>query len=100
MSSGERKIKNFKDFSMDKPTYYKMLNQLVIIGEYKKPGFFSKKKKFEITIYYTPMKGKIMNIISDNTDIDTPFKQGESISLVRDWVKSNNYEITIDKKRL
>lgn len=99
MSSEQRKIKSFKDFSMQKPTYYKMLNQLVIVGEYK-PGFFSSKKSFELIIYYTPLKGKIMDIISDNTDFDTPFKQGDSISDVREWIKKNNYQIRMDKKKI
>lgn len=99
MSSGERKIKNFKDFSMIKPSYYNMLNKLVVIGEHK-PGFFSKKRKFSLTIFYTPLKGKIMDLISDDTHLDPPFTKGDNISVVRDWVASNRYEITIDKKKI
>lgn len=98
MSSGERKIKSFKDFSMIKPSYYNMLNKLVVVGEYK-PGFFFSKKKFNVTVYYTPLKGKIMDIISDDT-MDVPFNKGDNISVVREWVASNNYEITIDKKKI
>lgn len=98
MDSGERKIKSFKDFSMMKPTYYNMLNKLVVVGEYK-PGFFFAKKKFNITIYYTPMRGKIIDIVSDDT-IKIPFSKGDNISVVREWVTSNGYEITIDKKKI
>jgi hypothetical protein len=97
--SAERKIKNFKDYSMQKPTYYKMLNKLVITGEHKY-GFFSKKKPFEIIIYYTPLKGKIMDIFSNNSEIELPFKQGDNISIVREWYKFNNYHITLDKKKI
>jgi hypothetical protein len=99
MSSGERKIKSFKDFSMIKPSYYNMLNRLVVVGEFK-PGIFSRKRKFSLTVYYTPMKGKIMDIISDESNLDLPFNKGDNISVVREWVVSNNYEITIDKKKI
>ncbi len=83
---------------MQKPSCYKVSNLLAITGEHK-PGFFAKKRKFEIIIYYTPLKGRIMDI--NAIDIDPsffPFKNGDNISLVRDWVKLYNYNIVIDKK--
>ncbi len=99
MSSSERKIKKFSDFSMQKPSCYRVSNLLAITGEYK-TGLFSKKKKFEIIFYYTPVKGTIMHI-SANVDADFyPFKIYDNISKVRDWVKLNNYEVVIDKKRI
>lgn len=98
MDSGDRKIKSFKDFSMIKPSYYNMLNKLVVVGEYR-PGFFFAKKKFSIIVYYTPMKKKIIDIITDDV-INMPFKRGDNISVVREWIKSNNYEITVDKKKV
>ena len=97
-TNSDRKIKNFNQFSMERPQYYKILNQLVVIGEYRL-GFFSRKKKFSVTIYYTPIKQKILSIISNNIE-DLPFKRGDNISAVRDWVKANNYEVTIDKKKI
>lgn len=100
MSDSGRKIKNFSNFKMGDPSYYKMLNKLVISGEHT-PFIFSKKEKFEITIFYTPLKGKIMDIKLNNIEqFDFPFFKGDNISVIREWIKKNGYKVSIDKKRI
>ena len=96
----DRKVKTYKDFmGSEKPSYFRMLNQMVIEGEYK-PGFLSKKRKFEMIVYYTPMKGKIMDIVTNMDSYFYEFRQGSNISEVSDWVKKNGYTITMNKKKI
>ena len=96
----DRKIKSYKDFmGAEKPSYFRMLNQMVIVGEYK-PGFLSRRRKFEMMVYYTPMKGKIMDIVTDIDPFFYEFRQGGNISEVKDWVSKNGYTITMDKKKI
>jgi hypothetical protein len=95
----QRKIKNYSDFSMQNPSYYKLLNKLVISGEYK-PGFLYKKRKFEMTFFYSPVKGIIIHLIPTDIDEDFyPFRRGSNISEVLDWVKSNGHKIEVDHKK-
>lgn len=86
---------------MAKPGYRKLVNQLVIKGKHK-PGFFSKTREFELQIYYTPLKKKIIEIIPTGvilSDMDLPFKSGDDISLAREWCKKNNHEVHMDIER-
>lgn len=93
----ERKIKNFSDFV---PRFRKMLNHLFIVGK-TKGGLFRKAKDFEVQIYYTPLKGKIIEMKLDGIEQDKlPFKVGDNVSVAREWCSSNGYTITFDRKKI
>ena len=93
----ERKIKNFSDFV---PKFRKMLNSLFIVGN-TKGGLFRKSKQFEVQIYYTPLKGKIIEIKLDGIEQDKlPFKVGDNVTNAREWCSSNGYTITFDRKKI
>lgn len=82
----------------------RLLNQVVVIGETKKT-FWRKSKKFELQIYYTPVKNKIMIINIEGVDLENPrlsidFTVGENIDKVFDWIRKNGHEITFLRNRL
>jgi hypothetical protein len=62
-----------------------------------------KSKPFELHIYYTPLKQIIldMKFYSEINleQLNIPFKLGDNIQLVKDWVEKNKYEITFDLNR-
>ena len=100
------KIKKFSDFMGGVGSNIRRsMNHLVIEGSYKS-WFLGKPKSFELHIYYTPMKGTIVDIkfySDDNMTLESlrlDFKIGDSIEFVRKWIEKNNYKIVIDFKRL
>lgn len=97
------KIKKYNDFmpNTSKFRFSKILNQLVVSGETKRK-LFSKSKEFELQIYYTPLKGKIIEIRSYNTDIsklNLPFKIGDNIEIAKKWCIENGHKIVHDINR-
>lgn len=98
---GERKIKRFGEFMSSRR--FKGLNQIVIVGKTKK-SFFYPSKNFEMQIFYTPGKKIILQIISNDIDINdkrlnVDFKIGDSIDVVRKWVEKNGHEIIAEIER-
>jgi hypothetical protein len=82
----------------------RLLSQVVIVGKTKKT-FWRKSKDFEMQIYYTPVKNKIMLINIEGVDIDNPqlavtFTVGDDVSLVFEWVEKYRHEITFLRNRL
>jgi hypothetical protein len=60
---------------------------------------------FELHIYYTPVKNKIMIITIDGVDIDHPrlfinFTVGDKASFVFDWALKYEHEIIFQRNRL
>lgn len=89
---------------MDYRRLKRLLNQIVVVGKTKKT-FFRKSKDFELQIYYTPVKNKIMIINISGIELDHPnlgivIKTGDSIDLVIEWIKKNGHEITFQRNRL
>ena len=89
---------------MDYRRLKRLLNQVVVVGKTKK-GFFRKSKDFELQVYYTPVKNKIMIINIDGVSIDHPrlevdFSVGDNIQLVFDWIDRGGHEITFQRSRL
>ena len=95
------KIKKFNDF-MPGSNMRRSLNHLVVEGSHKS-WFLGKNKKFELHIYYTQVRGVITDIKSYSgikiEELNLPFEKGDNISLVREWIDKNNYEITFDLNR-
>jgi hypothetical protein len=82
----------------------RLLSQIVVVGKTKKT-LFRKSKDFELQIYYTPVKNKIMIINIEGVKLDHPnldFKIviGDNIDLVFTWVEQNKHEITFLRNRL
>jgi hypothetical protein len=98
MEDENSKIKKFKDF-MPKRGLRRMMSMIEVSGTIKS-GFFSKKKKFEMQVYFTPLREKIYEITSDDINIDKlPFKTGDNIDVVRKWINENNHEIIVEINR-
>lgn len=82
----------------------RLLNQVIIAGQ-TKGTFWRKSKKFEIQIYYTPVKNKIMIINIEGVDLGHPklflnFSIGDDIDLVYEWVEKYRHEIVFQRNRL
>jgi hypothetical protein len=95
------RIKKFGDF-MTSSKMRRFMNHLAIGGNYK-GWVLGKSKPFELHIYYTPVKQIIIDMkFYSEIDLDQlniPFKLGDDIQLVKDWVEKNKYEITFDLNR-
>jgi hypothetical protein len=88
---------------MDYTRLKRLLNQIVVVGKTKKT-FFRRSKRFELQIYFTPVKNKIMIINIQGVDLDYPnlnvdFTVGGSIDDVFNWVEKNGHEITFQRIR-
>lgn len=78
---------------------------LVVVSGYTKKTFWRKSKSFELHVYSTPVKNKIMIISIEGVDIDHPklfadFKLGDNIDLVYDWINKYQHEIIFQRIRL
>ena len=95
------RIKKFEDF-MTSSKMRRSMNHLIVEGNYK-GWVLGKSKPFELHIYYTPLKQIILDMkFYSEIDLDQlniPFKMGDNIQLVKDWVEKNKYEITSDLNR-
>lgn len=79
----------------------KLLNQIVIVGQTKKT-LFRKSKPFEMQIFFTPIKNKIVIIHIEGIEqnrLDINFVTGDDISKVLTWVEQNRYTITFQRNR-
>ena len=88
---------NYKGFK-------RLLNQIVVVGKTKKT-FFRKSKDFELQLYYTPLKSKIMIININGVELDNPrlgfnFEIGDKIDVVFDWIEQNGHKVTFERNRL
>ena len=82
----------------------RLLSQIVVVGKTKK-SFFRKAKDFELQIYFTPVKNKIMIINISGVELDHPklgisLKVGDNMDDVFEWIEKNGHEITFQRNRL
>jgi hypothetical protein len=89
---------------MDTKKIKKLLNLIVIKGQTKK-SFWRKSKEFELQVYFTPVKSKIIFLDINGIDIDHPklyltFNTGDNISSVYDWVLKNDHKIIFERNRI
>lgn len=89
---------------MDYKKLKKLLNMVIVVGQTKKT-FWRKSKKFELKIYYTAVKNKIMIMNIEGVDLDHPnlnlnFTVGDDVNLVFDWVEKYGHEINFLKNRI
>lgn len=74
----------------------KLLNLIVISGE--KRYFIFWKKKFELYVYFTPMKKKIADYKTYNIkikDLDVDLSIGSSVNTLIDWSDKKGYTYTL-----
>ncbi len=89
---------------MDYKRLKRLLNQIVVVGKTKKT-LFRRSKDFELQIYFTPVKNKIMIINIEGVSIDHPklfidFKVGDDLEIVLDWIQTYGHEIIFQRSRL
>lgn len=89
---------------MDSKKLKRLLNLVVVSGHTKK-SFWRKSKKFELHVYSTPIKNKIMIITIEGVEIDHPrlfadFKVGDSLDKVENWITQQGHEIIFQRIRL
>ncbi len=98
----DSKIKKYAEF-MPGSNMRRFMSHLVIEGQFKS-WFLGKNKKFELHIYYTPLKEIILEIKNYSEvkidELNLSFKKGDNIRVAKDWAKNNNHDITIDISRL
>jgi len=90
----DRKIKRFNDF-MNKARLHKSLDMTIIIGTIK-GGFFSKDRPFELFLYHTQIKHRILDYkISGTTltDLKIEIKIGDNIDIFRNWASVKGYKV-------
>lgn len=89
-----RKIKKFNEF-MNNVRLHKSLDLTIIIGTIK-GGFFSKDRPFELCLYHTPIKHRILDYkISGTTlaDLEIDVRIGDSIDIFRSWASTKGYKV-------
>jgi hypothetical protein len=100
MEEGSRKIKKFGEF-MPRRGLIRMMDQIEVSGKVKR-GFLSRPIKFELQVFFTPVKKIIMDIVPNGinlNDLKLTFERGDHIDKLREWVKENNHEIIIEINR-
>jgi len=90
----DRKIKKFNEF-MNGPRLHRSLDLTIISGKIK-GGFFSKDKPFELYLYHTPLRHRLLDhklVGVTLKELKIEIKVGDSIDYFRNWATSNGYLI-------
>ena len=90
----DSKIKKFGEFMVDKK-FRHSLSRLVVTGTTKK-SFFVKPIEFELHIFYTPGKKRIIELITYgiekyNPKLNLTFSVGDEIELAKKWIDDNGH---------
>jgi len=91
---GDRKIKRFDEF-MGNVRLHRHLDLTIIVGVIK-GGFFSKDRPFELCLYHTQIKHRVLDYkLSGVTlsDLRIDINIGDSIDVFRTWATSKGYKI-------
>jgi len=88
------RIKKFGEFMADKK-FRHSLSRLVVTGTTKK-SFFLKPIEFELHIFFTPGKKRIIDMVSygiekDNPRLNLTFSVGDEIDLALKWIDDNGH---------
>lgn len=92
--NGDRKIKKFNEF-MNGPRTHRSLDRTIITGTIK-GGFFEKDRPFEIYLYHTPLKHKVLDykvVGISLKDLNISIKVGDTIDYFRNWANGKGYKI-------
>jgi len=92
--NGDRKIKGFNEF-MNSTRLHRYLDLTIIVGTIK-GGFFTKDIPFELSLYHTQIKHRVLDYkISGATlkNLKIDVKIGDNIEIFRNWATKNGYKI-------
>jgi len=92
--NGDRKIKKFYEF-MNGARLNRSLDMTIISGIIK-GSFFSKDRSFEIYLYHTPLKHRILDykIIGITLDeLNLSIRVGDSVDIFINWATNKKYKI-------
>lgn len=92
--NSNRKIKRFNEF-MNGPRLHRSLDITIIAGTIK-GGFFAKDRQFEIYLYHTPSKHRVVDYRIEGAtfkELNISIKFGDSIDYFRSWASSKGYKI-------
>lgn len=90
----EDKIKKFHEFMSDRK-FRNSLSRLVVTGK-TKGSLFTRPIDFELHIFYTPGKEKIIDVAyygieKNNPRLKINFGLGDHIDLARKWIEDNGH---------
>ena len=91
---GDRKIKKFNEF-MNGPRLHRSLDLTIISGTLK-GGFFSKDRPFELYLYHTPLRHRLLDhklVGVTLKELKIEIKVGDSVDYFRNWATNNGYLI-------
>ena len=74
----------------------KLLNLIVISGERRHFIFWS--KKFELYVYFTPIKKRVVDYKTYNIkikDLNVEFNIGDPIQVLIDWANKNKHDYSL-----
>jgi len=95
MDDDSRRIKKFDEF-MYGSKMRRFLDLTIITGTLKGRFFFGKSRPFELLIYHTQIKHRILDYRIDGaelSDLGIAIKVGDHIEEIRKWASSKGYKI-------
>lgn len=89
---------------MDYKRLKRLLNQIVVVGKTKRT-LFRCSKEFELNVYSTPIKNKILiikieGILITHSKLFIDFELGDDLQKVLDWAAINGHDIIYQRTRL
>jgi hypothetical protein len=95
MDGDSKRIKNFDEF-MYGSKMRRFLDLTIITGTIKGGFFFGKSKPFELMLYHTQLKHRILDYRIDGAtlgDLGIEIKVGDHIEDLKRWAESKGYKI-------
>jgi len=97
MDGDSKRIKKFDEF-MYGSKMRRFLDLTIITGTIKGGFFFGKSKPFELLLYHTQLKHRILDYRIDGAtlgDLGIEIKVGDHIDEFRKWAGSKGYKIEV-----
>ena len=95
MDGDSRRIKRFDEF-MYGSKMRRFLDLTIISGTIKGGFFFGKDRRFELMLYHTQLKNRILDYRIEGVDLKDlgiDIKVGDHIGEFRKWAESKGYKI-------
>lgn len=95
MDADSRRIKSFEEF-MYGSKMHRRLDLTIISGTLRKGFFFGKEKPFELLLYHTQMKHRVLDYRIEGVslrDLGIDIKVGDRMEDIRNWAESKGYKI-------
>ena len=94
MDGDSKRIKNFDEF-MYGSKMRRFLDLTIITGTIKGGFFFGKSKPFELMLYHTQLKHRILDYRIEGAelkDLGIEIKVGDHVDAFRKWAESKGYK--------